>query len=116
MTGDAKSGARRHAAALQVLGSSTTGVAGEADGTMTGMGVDKQVIRGSGLIGPRDSGAPTLVDVAEGRIVRIRPLHYEMSYDKKGFNAWKMEARGKTLEPPLKACVGPLGLAYKKRV
>jgi trimethylamine-N-oxide reductase (cytochrome c) len=78
--------------------------------------VERQVIRGTGLIGPRDTGAPTLVDVTEGRITRIRPLPYEMNYDREEFNAWKMEAKGKTLEPQMKAAVGPLGLAYKKRV
>jgi anaerobic selenocysteine-containing dehydrogenase len=83
------------------------GVGGEAD---------RQVIRGSSLIGGGDSGPPTLVDVADGRITRIRPLHYGMSYDPASFDPWKMEAKGKTLEPPLVAPVGPLGLAYKKRV
>ena len=39
-----------------------------------------------------------------------------MSYDRKDFNAWKIEARGKTFEPPMKGVVGPIGLAYKKRV
>jgi len=77
---------------------------------------DKQVIRGSGLIGGGDSGPPTLVDVKEGRITRIRPLHYEMAYDKKDFNTWKIEARGKSPEPPMQSPVGPIGLSYKKRV
>jgi anaerobic selenocysteine-containing dehydrogenase len=77
---------------------------------------DKQVIRGGGLMGSGDSGPPTLIDVKDGKITRIRPLHYERSYDKKDFNVWKMEAKGKTLEPPMKASVGPIGLAYKKRV
>ncbi|MBN2062370.1 MAG: hypothetical protein JW882_18355, partial [Deltaproteobacteria bacterium] len=53
------------------------------------IGADKQVIRGSGLIGPGDSGVPTLVDVKDGRITRIRPLNYEMNYDREDFNAWK---------------------------
>ncbi|NLE09907.1 MAG: hypothetical protein GX630_00240, partial [Actinobacteria bacterium] len=77
---------------------------------------DKQVIRGAGLMGNGDSGPPTWVDVKDGKITRIRPLHYEDEYDKKGFNLWKIEARGKTLEPPLRASVGPIGLTYKKRV
>ena len=64
------------------------------------IGSDRQVIRGSSLIGPGDSGVPTLVDVKDGRITRIRPLDYEMNYDKKDFNAWKMEAKGKTFAPP----------------
>jgi anaerobic selenocysteine-containing dehydrogenase len=77
---------------------------------------DRQVIRGSGLIGNGDSGPPTLVDVTDGVITRIRPLHYDMSYDPRDFNAWKIEARGTTFEPPMRASVGPLGLAYKGRV
>ena len=89
-----------------------------AEGTRSGVdiGPERQVIRGSGLIGSGDSGLPTLVDVKDGRITRIRPLNYEMKYDKKDFNVWKMEARGKTLEPPMRASLGPIGLAYKKRV
>ncbi len=80
------------------------------------IGAEKQVIRGSGLIGPGDSGPPTLVDVKDGKITRIRPLDYEMNYDKKEFNAWKIEAKGKTLEPPMHGVLGPIGQAYKKRV
>jgi trimethylamine-N-oxide reductase (cytochrome c) len=56
------------------------------------------------------------VDVKDERIVRIRPLHYDMSYDPADFNAWKLEAKGKTLEPPLRPPLGPIGLTYKKRV
>ncbi len=81
-----------------------------------GIGADKQVIRGSGLMGPRDSGPPMVVDVGEGKIKRIRPLAYETEYDKKDFNVWKIEARGKTLTPPLHAIPGPLAQSYKKRV
>jgi trimethylamine-N-oxide reductase (cytochrome c) len=77
---------------------------------------DKQVIRGSSLIGPGDSGVPTLIDVKDGKITRIRPLNYEMNYDRKEFNAWKIETRGKTFEPPMKGIVGPIGMAYKRRV
>jgi trimethylamine-N-oxide reductase (cytochrome c) len=80
------------------------------------IGADKQVIRGSSLIGPGDSGVPTVIDVKDGKVTRIRPLHYDMSYDSKEFNAWKIEARGKTFQPPMKGAVGPIGMAYKKRV
>ncbi len=87
-----------------------------ADEKNIDIGADKQVIRGSGLIGPMDSGVPTLVDVKDGKITRIRPLQYESKYDKKDFNVWKMEARGKTFEPPMRGIVGPIGQSYKKRV
>ncbi|MCE5254735.1 MAG: molybdopterin-dependent oxidoreductase, partial [Actinomycetia bacterium] len=77
---------------------------------------DKQVLRASSITGGGDSGAPTLVDVKNGRITRIRPLHYDMSYDPKDFDPWKLEAKGKTLEPPLRPPLGPISLAYKGRV
>ena len=80
------------------------------------IGSDKQVIRGSSLIGPGDSGVPTVVDVRDGKITRIRPLDYERNYDKKDFNVWKIEAHGKTFEPPMHGILGPIGLTYKKRV
>jgi anaerobic selenocysteine-containing dehydrogenase len=58
----------------------------------------------------------SVVDVKNGKIVRIRPLHFDWQYDKKDFNPWKMEARGKTFEPGMKALPGPYSLAYKKRI
>ena len=33
--------------------------------------MDKQVIRGAGLMGNGDSGPPTVVDVTDGKITRI---------------------------------------------
>jgi anaerobic selenocysteine-containing dehydrogenase len=85
-----------------------------ADNKKLDVGGEKQVIRGSGLIGPMDSGAPTLVDVTDGKITRIRPFDYGAG--DANFAPWKMEARGKTFAPPLRAPLGPLGTAYKKRV
>jgi hypothetical protein len=37
------------------------------------IGSDKQVIRGSSLIGPGDSGVPTLIDVKDGKIQGLGP-------------------------------------------
>ena len=58
----------------------------------------------------------SVVDVTRGRVTRVRPLHFDWQYDRKLFNPWKMEVRGKTFEPGLKALPGPYSLAYKKRV
>jgi anaerobic selenocysteine-containing dehydrogenase len=80
------------------------------------IGAGKQVIRGTSLIGSGDSGVPTLVDVKDERIIRIRPLDYEKNYSKADFNAWKIEAKGKIFEPPMRGPIGPIGLSYKKRV
>ena len=67
-------------------------------------------------MGGGDCGAPALVDVKDGTITRIRPLHYDMSYDPADFNVWKLEAKGKTLKPPMRPPLGPISLAYKNRV
>ncbi|MGB9880306.1 MAG: molybdopterin-dependent oxidoreductase, partial [Anaerolineae bacterium] len=95
---------------------SVSSATGEPAGKSAARLSDRWVIRGTGLIGPFDSGPPALVEVKDGRIARIRPLPYDLKYDPKDFNIWKIEARGKTFTPPLRAPLGPLGLAYKKRV
>ena len=56
------------------------------------------------------------VDVKDGKILRIRPLHFDEAYDKEQMNPWKIKARGKEFEPTMKSLIPPLSLAYKKRV
>ena len=56
------------------------------------------------------------VDVKDGKIIRIRPFHYDWKYDPKDFNSWKMQVRGKTFEPKMKFLLSPLSIGYKKRV
>jgi anaerobic selenocysteine-containing dehydrogenase len=58
----------------------------------------------------------SVVDVKNGKILRIRPLHYDWKYDKEKFNPWKMEVRGHVFEPGMKSLIPPYSLAYKKRV
>jgi molybdopterin guanine dinucleotide-containing S/N-oxide reductase-like protein len=58
----------------------------------------------------------SVVDVKNGRIIRIRPLHFDWKYDKKEFNPWRIEARGQVFEPSMKVLIPPYSLAYKKRV
>jgi trimethylamine-N-oxide reductase (cytochrome c) len=57
-----------------------------------------------------------MVDVKDGKIVRIRPMHYLWKYKEDEFVPWKMTVRGSTFEPNLKTLVPPLSLSYKKRV
>jgi trimethylamine-N-oxide reductase (cytochrome c) len=64
--------------------------------------------------GPNSNSSIT--DVKNGKIVRIRPLHFDWKYDKSSFNPWKMEAHGKPFEPGDKTLPGTYSLAYKKRV
>ncbi len=56
------------------------------------------------------------VDVKNGRIVRVRPLHWDEKYEPEQMRPWKIEARGKTFEPTMKSLLPPLSLSYKKRV
>ena len=79
-------------------------------------GKEKSFFKGLSLADFGINGIASSVDVRNGRIVRIRPLHYEWKYDKKDFNPWQMEAHGKVFEPTLKTLVSPFGMAYKKRV
>jgi molybdopterin guanine dinucleotide-containing S/N-oxide reductase-like protein len=74
------------------------------------------LIKSLGLCAYSCGGNVTEIDVKAGKIVRIRPLHYETKYNAKEFRPWKIEARGKTLEVPLKTLVPAMSLAYKQRV
>ncbi len=77
---------------------------------------DKTCLRTVGLSGLISGGAEGMVDVKDGKIVRIRPLHYDWKYDKKLFNPWRLKKNGKTLDPLMKSLPGTFSLAYKKRV
>src|SRR5665811_1819821 len=80
-----------------------------------GNSADKTVLKALGLSGGIFGACPCCVDVKDGKIVRIRPLHWDEKYDPETFNAWKIEKNGKTLEPLYKSVPAPWSLAYKKR-
>lgn len=78
---------------------------------------EKSSIRGIGFIASGSGDANTsVIDVKNGKIVRIRPLHFDWKYDKKEFSPWRMEAHGKSIEPFMKSLIPPYSLAYKDRV
>ena len=77
---------------------------------------ETSVIKGLSLADFGINGIASRVDVRDGKIVRIRPLHFDWKYDESSFNPWKMEARGSVFRPTLKTLVSPFGLAYKQRV
>ena len=78
---------------------------------------EKTLIRDISFCGVPENGSnASMVDVKEGKIIRIRPMHYDWKYDpKKDMNPWKMEVRGKTFEPSMKTLIPPYSIAYKKR-
>jgi trimethylamine-N-oxide reductase (cytochrome c) len=77
---------------------------------------DKTVLRALGLGGYFGGGAEGMVDVKNGKIVRVRPMKYGWKYDKSEVRQWKITRNGKSIEPSWKSLPGPFSLAYKKRV
>jgi molybdopterin guanine dinucleotide-containing S/N-oxide reductase-like protein len=77
---------------------------------------EKTVIKALGLSGGIFGAVPCAVDVSNGKIVRIRPLHFDWKYDSRNFNSWKIEKNGQVFEPLMKSTPSPYSLAYKKRV
>ena len=65
---------------------------------------------------PENGSNASMVDVKDGKIIRIRPMHYDWKYDPKDMNPWKMESRGKVFEPSMKTLLPPYSIAYKNRV
>ena len=48
---------------------------------------DKTVLRSLGLGGFFGGSAEGMVDIKDGRIVRVRPFHYDWKYDRESFSA-----------------------------
>lgn len=77
---------------------------------------DKTVLRSLGLGGLYGGGAEGMVDVKDGKILRVRPFRFDWKYDRANVRTWKLQRNGKTLEPNWKSLPSPFSLAYKKRV
>ena len=77
---------------------------------------EKTVYKSLGLSGGMFGAVPCAVDVKDGTIIRIRPLHYDSKYNPEQFNPWEISKDGKSLKPLMKALPSPFSLAYKKRV
>ena len=86
-----------------------------ADTQVTTQG-NKTVLKGLGQCSFTRNGDPAAIDVKDGKILRIRPLHFEDKYTKEEIKPWRIEKDGKVLEPKLKSHLAPYMLAYKKRV
>ena len=73
-------------------------------------------IKGTGLSALGCGSHVACVDVKGGKLLRIRPLHYDWKYKPSDYKPWKIEARGKVFEPTSKSLLAPFGLGYKKRI
>jgi len=79
------------------------------------VGADKTVIKALGLSGGIFGASPANVDVKDGRVVRIRPLHWDEKYDFESLNPWKIERNGKKFEPLKKSVPAAWIYTNKKR-
>jgi len=76
----------------------------------------KTIVKGLSFLGAVDDANAVQVDVKSGKIIRIRPLHFDWKYNPEEFNPWKIEARGQAFEPTMHTLIPPFTLAYKNRV
>jgi hypothetical protein len=76
----------------------------------------KTIVKGLSFGGVTEDSNAAMVDVKDGKIVRIRPLHFDWKYTPEHMNPWKMEARGQVFEPTMRTLLPPYSLAYKNRV
>jgi trimethylamine-N-oxide reductase (cytochrome c) len=76
---------------------------------------DKTVLQNLGSCGFGGGSNVGCVDVLDGKVVRIRPLHFSDNYTPADLNEWRYEVRGKTFRPGTKTLLPPIALAYKKR-
>ncbi|MDR1015439.1 MAG: molybdopterin-dependent oxidoreductase [Coriobacteriales bacterium] len=77
---------------------------------------EQTVIRGIACGGT--GGDAVAIDFKDGRIVRFRPLHWDMSYpwDDLQKDLWEFDIDGKVFKPEVKAAPSYFALAYKNRV
>lgn len=79
-------------------------------------GAEKTVTKTIGFIGFNRDSNSVEVDVSDGRIVRIRPLHFDARYSNEEIKPWEVNVRGRVLRASGKSLISPLSLSYKKRV
>ena len=58
----------------------------------------KTIVKGLSFGGVTEDSNAAMVDVKDGKIVRIRPLQFDWKYTREHMNPWKMEARGQVFE------------------
>ncbi len=74
---------------------------------------ERTVVKGLSGAGVTEDSNVVQVDIKDGKIIRIRPFHFDWKYDRK---PWRMKARGQVFEASMKTLIPPFTLAYKNRV
>ncbi len=76
---------------------------------------DKTVLKSLSFSGSSLLCNPTTVDVMDGKVVRIRPMHVDDYCDLSERNPWKLEKNGYVLDQGTKGYIPPFSIAYKQR-
>ena len=73
------------------------------DMSTTGASGEKTLIRDISFCGVPENGSnASMVDVKDGKIVRIRPMHYDWKYTKEEHQPLEDGSAGQTFEPSMK--------------
>ncbi len=80
-----------------------------------GRTADRTTTKALGLCGFGLSSNAADVDVLDGRIVRIRPVHYDENYTRNDLRMWSLEKDGHVFDPGFKTLLPPHSIAYKTR-
>ena len=73
----------------------------------------KTVVKGLSFLGVGIDANCVQVDVEDGKILRIRPFHFDWKYDREALD---IEARGQIFTASGKTLIPPFTLGYKNRV
>ena len=74
---------------------------------------ERVIVRDMCFIGVPWGGNACMVDVKDGKVLRIRPARFYDQYTKEEVKPWVMHARGKTFDPGDKTLPPPLSLATR---
>jgi molybdopterin guanine dinucleotide-containing S/N-oxide reductase-like protein len=77
---------------------------------------EQQFVKGIATSSFGHGGSAARVETRGGKVLRIRPLHYEEKYTPQELGQWKVEAKGKVFQSLLKTIPNPPGITYKKRI
>ena len=76
---------------------------------------DKTIYKNMSLCSFGNGANLTAVDSKDGKIVRMRPVHYDEHYTKEDLNYWTINAKGHSFEPGMKTLNSPFTFIYKTR-
>ena len=77
---------------------------------------DKTVLKPLTTMSNSMSAQISAIDVKDGKILRIRPLHLDEKYKKEELGLWEIKGRGLTFTPPIKTVPHHFSYCYKNRI